>query len=234
MNTLELLIEDIRKVWDPARFSLPRQPVVVAEISPEILLAPTEEVLDMPIKLPYLPFKIPFDNGVQEIIDICTAFEQSINPDWENYHCYLTINQGLVQPRLTQRNPGAHFDGMQGTRYPLKFRACHQYLVSSNLPTTYYVQSFNIADLKTDKHNWFKTFERQKDPRTAYQPKPFELTLQTAYCVHESTPAVIASPRTFVRIEFSLKQFNRIGNTRNPILDTGWNYEPQPIPIHLI
>jgi len=221
MKELSLLVEDVHQNWNPRRFSIVHKPAVVAEISSSDLLQAKEEVLDMPIKLPTQAFRLPFDNDIKQIVEVCTDFEQGINPQWEQYHCYLTINQGIVRPGATQRNPGPHFDGMQGTRYPQKFPVCHQYLVSSALPTTYYVQPFATLNLDPDKHNWFKAFEQQVDPKTKYQPKPFELLLQTAYCVHESTPASAKTSRTFVRVEFSLKEFNRIGNSINPLLETG-------------
>lgn len=41
----------------------------------------------------------------------------------------------------------------------------------------------------------------------------------TAYNVHESTAASTSGLRTFVRLEFSLKKFDREGNTINPLFE---------------
>jgi hypothetical protein len=231
---LDLLVEDIRNEWNPKRYQTPHGPYVVGTVSPELVLSPKDDVLDMPIKLPHGDFVISMEDDVKKIVEMCVNFEREINPDWQDYHCYLTMNQGTVRHGETQRNPGVHFDGMQGVRYEEKLKACHQYLVSSALPTTFYVQPFDASDLDSTKHNWFKAFEEQARAENRYFPNPFELALMTAYCPHAATPAEEPTERTFIRVEFSLKQFNRLGNSKNPQLETGWTYEPQPIPEHLI
>jgi len=231
---LELLVEDIRMEWDPDRFQIPHGPYVVGTVSPEWVQSPKGDVLDMPIKLPHGEFRIPVGDDMKKIVKMCADFEKKINPDWQDYHCYLTINQGTIQPGKTQRNPGVHFDGMQGVRYTEKLKVCHQYLVSSALPTTFYVQPFDTSQLNPDTHNWFKAFESQVREENRFNPKPFELVLLTVYCPHAAKTAEKPTERTFVRVEFSLKQFNRLGNSTNPQLNTGWTYEAQPIPKHLI
>ena len=107
-------------------------------------------------------------------------------------------------------------------------------MISSCNPTVYYPHGFNFDVLDDNKHNFFLECDRQKQLDKAFIAKPNCLYLQTAYCVHESPAAKEDCFRSFVRVEFSLKQFNRIGNSENPNLKTGWNYEAQPIPEHLI
>lgn len=231
----QILIEDINNKWNPERFYIPRQPLHIDYISPIVLESKKDNILDMPIKLPKEDFQIPFDIEVEQIVDRCIQFEEEINVQWEDYYCYLTMNQGYVGVGETQRNSGAHFDGMQGEKYKEKFNVCHQYLVSSSLPTIYYTHEFNAERLDVTKHNWFNEFDRQKDKKYSMTPEPYELVLQTAYNVHECSVAKIGTKRTFVRIELSLKKFNRLGNTLNPLIDTSdWDYEPQPIPCKLI
>lgn len=230
----DTILEDINSVWSPSRYAIEHTPLTIGQVPPSWLLSRKSNVLDMPIKLPRGEFVVPgfAGEGVKDIVGRCLEAEKELNQDWEAYHCYLTINQGVVRSSETQRNPGVHFDGMQGTRYSPKLKACHQYLVSSALPTTFYVQSFDATALDADRDNWFTAFGRQADESCRYFPAPFDLVLMTAYCVHAATVAAITTSRTFVRVEFSLKQFNRRGNTINPLLETGWTYEDRPIPIH--
>lgn len=63
--------------------------------------------------------------------------------------------------------------------------------------------------------------------------KNLEINLMTAYSVHESTVADESCERTFVRLEFSRKTFNRVGNSVNELFDTGWEYVDLSIPDHL-
>ena len=116
--TLDLLIEDIKKTWSAERYGLVHKPYVITKVPVEVLTSPKPNVLDMPIKLPGGDFQVTYDDAVKTIVGLCVAFEQKINPDWEEYYCYLTMNQSIVLPGKTQRNAGVHFDGMQGSRYP--------------------------------------------------------------------------------------------------------------------
>jgi len=193
----------------------------------------------MPIKLKGHNFVLPSilslkaANIITHFIKVASAKEIKINPNWKDYYCYLTINQGLVKAGNSQRNTGAHFDGMQGVRYPDKFPVCHQYLISSSNPTIYYPNPFDFSKLDDNKDNFFSECDRQKDANKAIFAKVNCLYLQTAYHIHESPITREDCHRTFVRIEFSLKKFNRLGNSINPCLKTRWKYELQPIPSHL-
>ncbi len=230
---VDRLIQDINQVWDPKRFSIPHRPYTVRSVPSGLVLSPKKDVLDMPIRLPYGSLCIS-DEAVKEIVGMCFQFEKLINPELDNYYCYLTINQGVVRSGGTQRKPGVHFDGMQGVRYPEHFRVCHQYLVASALPTNFYVQSFDASKLEPGKHNWFAAFEAQKKEDNRYAARPFDLVFMTAYCPHAATVAEEPTDRTFIRVEFSLKRFDRLGNSVNPQMETGWTYEERPIPGHLI
>ena len=172
---------------------------------------------------------------LENLISIILNNEKAINPNkWFHCYTYLTVNQGVVWKGKSQRNPGAHFDGMQGNRYPYKSPVCHQYLVASAAPTIYWPGPFDFSQLDPNKHNFFLECDRQKVNQICTTAEPNTLYLQTAYDVHESPIVKKTTFRTFIRVEFSMKKFNRIGNTENPDLPTGWTYEDQPIPAHLI
>jgi hypothetical protein len=123
---------------------------------------------------------------------------------------------------------------MQGVRYPEKLPACHQFIVSSALPTIWHIQAFDASGLDPAVDNWFTAFEKQakRTDETLWAPDPLEVVLSTAYGVHESTKAVVDTDRTFVRVEFSMKQADRIGNTISP-LSKDWDWHPRPIPAGL-
>lgn len=236
MNNKELLIEDISSKWNAERFKYIRKPEYVSEVeSKEDFDKSIRSVLDMPIKIPHSDIRIPIDlktKSILEIVDKVIKFEKEINNNYEDYYMYLTVHHSDVQAGTSQRRLGAHIDGMQGERYKDKLKVCHSYLVSNEVPTCFFIQEFptNLCD-KTQ--NWFYEFDKVKDYNKSMLSKPYEINLMTAYNVHESTESTVNTLRTFVRIEFSLKEFNRIGNTINEEFKLDWEYEDRSIPPHL-
>lgn len=189
----------------------------------------------MPIKIPNSDIRIPnqLNNAsINEIVTTCLNFEKKINSKWQEYYLYLTVHHSFVAASETQRREGAHIDGMQGTRYHEKFPVCHSYIVSNIVPTRFFNHKFP-SNLSEEAQNWFYEFDKVKDYRKSSLTKPFEINLMTAYSVHESTPAIEDVTRTFVRLEFSRKVFDRLGNTINPLFDLDWNYQERSMPSHL-
>ena len=235
-DNLKLLQEDILESWNPERFGLVRYPHVVGELKEKKdLLKSMPSVLDMPIKIPNSEVRIPENlnrASIQEIVDTCLEFEKKINPNWQDYYLYLTVHHSFVEAAKTQRRAGAHIDGMQGVRYPEKFPVCHSYLVSNAVPTRFFNHTFP-TDLCEKSQNWFYEFDKVKDYQDSSLSKPFEINLMTAYSVHESTPATEDTIRTFIRLEFSRKKFDRRGNSINPLFDLDWDYQERSIPAHL-
>jgi len=203
---LELLIEDISNIWDIERFLIPHKPVILSKINENLVLSDKKNLQSELIRSPRKKFKSleTFGNGMQEIVSICLEHEKQINPNWNDYFCNLTIQQDVVYPNLAQRGSVAHIDGMQDARYPKKFPVCHQYIVSSTLPTAYYIQSFDLSKFDVT-FDWHVAFVDQAKEENIFHPKPFELVFQTAYCVHKGTEAKNYTPRTFIRVEFTLK-----------------------------
>lgn len=236
MANLEVLKEDIQNIWNPQRFGILRAPHVVGRVQDAARFGSKKRsVLDMPIKIPGSDVRLPKDLqgvGLEEVIDQCVAFEKTINAGYDAYYLYLTVHQSDVKASTTQRRAGAHIDGMQGERYPEKFEVCHSYLVSDAIPTRFFVQEFP-TDLCELTQNWFYEFDRVKNPNCAVMSKNLEINLMTAYNVHESTEATEDVRRTFIRLEFSKKQFNRLGNTPNERFDLDWTFEERGIPKHL-
>ncbi|WP_336769774.1 hypothetical protein [Bacillus bombysepticus] len=236
MNNLTVLIEDIKQKWNPKRFNLVRHPHSVGELQhKDCLIEPKRSVLDMPIKIPNSDVRIPTDlntPSLLEMVEKCLEFEKSINPNWNDYYMYLTVHHSYVEKATTQRRGGAHIDGMQGERYTEKLPACHSYLVSNAVPTKFYNHPFP-SNLCERTQNWFYELDKVKDENTSTLSKPFEINLMTVYNVHESTQATTSGLRTFIRLEFSLKQFDRIGNSINPLFDLNWELKERSIPKHL-
>lgn len=235
-KNFSILKEDIENVWDPKRFGIVRYPLEVCELeNKKDFSEEVDSVLDMPIKLPNTDIKVPHNlrkKSIMEIIEKCVEFEKNINPNWEDYYIYLTVHHSFVKKEESQRRTGAHIDGMQGEKYKKKMKVCHSYIVSDAVPTRFFNQNLP-TNLCEKTQNWFYEFDKVKDYSKSNLSKPFIINLMTAYSLHQSELSKEDTTRTFVRLEFSLKQFNRIGNTKNELFDLDWEFVERDIPDHL-
>lgn len=232
-----LLIQDIESVFDPSRFNLRRLPANVGAIDPN-KIGTLPSSLDMLIKLPegkvILPEPYLNDEGVCDFIEQSLRFEDIILPGWrDHYYAYLTIDRRKVEQGRSHRNEGWHFDGMQGGRFPDKMKVCHQYVMSTSLPTEYTSFPTDASNLDEMHHNWFKELGGQvPDDEPTYRSEAGNISLMSAYQLHRSP---IARPedagwRTFIRLDISLKQQDRLGNTLNPDLPAPWGFVPRNLP----
>jgi hypothetical protein len=241
-----LVLRDVHSLWDPRRFLEPRRPVSLGLLGADELAVFTApgavRVLDLPIKMPDCDeYRLPralaqFAGVVQRIIDV----EHAINPQHADYHAYLTIDQRPVTPGTLHREAPCHVDGFQGARWHPRCRVNHSYTVSDVLPTAYYPQAFDFAGLDERVHDYFWEMNAQvADTAEAHrwQPRPAELTLMDAYCVHRGVEAEAPTERTWLRLSFEERRrvFDRLGNAHNPLFEYAWEMVERDIEqLHLV
>ncbi len=224
---------DINGIWNPEKFNIERKPWTVGVIKNKSTLSNLPSCLNMPIKLRgkediVLPFPYSLNPAINEIVYKTIEAEKECNPDYKDYFAYITVDCRNMSAGKTQRNPGWHIDSMQGVRYPEKLPACHSFLCSTVFPTEFATNSFNASGLSEEKHNWSDEFAKQVDEEKIFKPKAGDLTTMSAYQIHRSPIIKENTQRTFVRVEFSKKKFNRIGDSINPLLPTDFVYEERP------
>ena len=120
-----------------------------------------------------------------------------------------------------------HVDGFQGARVSPKLVIDHSYLVSNKYPTVFYGHGFHVNHLDEAVHNFFLEFDEQAREEITWRPNPFEICLINAYQVHRSDYATEDSERTFLRLSFTLRKFDRLGNTHNPLFNYDWTMVPR-------
>lgn len=232
------IIHDLNTIWDRNRFLVPRTPVSLGYLTPEemkIFSSPNAiRTLDMPIKFPGSNFRVP-DSLAQfkDIIQKVANYEAQVNKDcYDEYYCYLTVDQSMVRPTTLQREAPCHVDGFQGARWKPKTKINHTYVMSDHIPTAYYVQPFDLNHLDEEKHNFF--WEMNKivaDTKSAHvwYPKPGEISLMDAYCVHRGSEADTPIFRTWIRLSFEVRIFDRLGNAHNPLFNYEWEMQKRDI-----
>jgi hypothetical protein len=242
----EPVIRGIGQTWSLAQFLVPRRPVSLGVLEPEVLEQFCRDgvprVLDMPIKFPDNPeYRLPralaqFAPVIQKIIN----FEHRVNPEHHDYFAYLTIDQRTVAAETLQREAPCHVDGFQGARWQPKCRTNHSYTVSDVLPTAYYVQPFDFAQLDEAVHDFFWEMNAQvalSNEAHRWQPRPAELTMMDCYCVHRGVEAEAETRRTWLRLSFEERRrvFDRLGNAHNPLFDYAWEMVERDIEqLHLV
>lgn len=233
------ILEDLHTVWDISKFQVARVPLEVGElVDRHAFQCPTIRILDMPIKLAgsndyKIPNEVtPFINTIQMIVD----HEHSILSEQQllSYHAYLTIDQSEVKVGTMQRKPGAHVDGFQGARISPKTLINHSYVVSNGTPTVFYPHSFNFSHLNEGIHDCFLEMDAQAKEDKAMLSKPYFIYLMDAYTVHRAEIATKNCFRTFLRISYDVKEFDRLGNTINPLLSYSWNMVPREVQSTLV
>jgi hypothetical protein len=234
-----IILHELHSVWDIAKFNIPRTPLAIGDVSDR---TPFERqvlrVLDMPIKLAgsneyKIPDEItPFLGTIQQIIN----YEHSIlTPEQlRSYHAYITIDQSYVEAGSFQRKPGAHVDGFQGARIHPKTIINHSYVVSNGTPTLYYSHAFNFSPLDERIHDCFLEMDIQANNANSMNTNHYTIYLMDAYNVHRATAATVKCFRTFLRISYDVKMFDRLGNTRNNMFDYQWNMVPREVQSTLI
>lgn len=194
-------------------------------------------ILDMPVKVPNGSIQIPpplywWNEFVNKAISAARHTFGFLAV--ERKFAYLTIDQGLVKKNTTQRASGYHVDGFQGARLPYNVEPDFNYVVSDCLPTVFSVQSYNFDGLDLAKHNLFHEMDRQARPENDWRPKPLEIVECSAYTVHRADSAPHDMERTFMRLTFSVREFDRKGNTINPLFGSMWKYVSRETPDNLI
>ncbi len=233
------IVEAFNQPFDLRHFKTARRPVQLGVLPPgEVSLLATNtgapRTLDMPIKFPGSDFRLPKELAMYApIIRRIANYEAAINRTcYDEYFAYLTIDNGFVEPGKLQREAPCHVDGFQGARWNPKVRANHTYTVANAISTAYYVQPFDFDLLDEAKHDFFWEMNRQvalTNGQFAWCPEDGELTLMDCYSVHRGRQASERTYRTFLRLSFEVRIFDRLGNAHNPMFQYDWAMVPRDI-----
>lgn len=180
--------------------------------------------LDMPIKMAgsndyRIPFElIQFREALSEII----AWENSHNSAVKDFYAYITVDQSTLGDKKYHREPGLHVDGYQGARINPKTWCDRSYIVNDCDCPVFWNQAFeSVETLDDSKKNIFYEFDRTGHYSAKIKTVPYDIYFMDSYTVHSAEPA-LSQKRTFLRLTFSVKQFDRLGNSHNNCFDYKW------------
>ena len=237
-HSTSAVVADLGSIWDLNKFKTLRRPLSVACVSPKDMalfsLPGMPRILDMPIKFPGTEYRVPKEYAqLRPVLEMIAHHRAAFNiPGEEEFYAYLTVDQSWVEPGILQREAPCHVDGFQGARWNPKVRLNHTYTIGDAVPTTYYEQPFDFDALNEKVHNFFWEMNRivaLTKSRHAITPEDGELTMMDAYCVHRGSPAPERLYRTWIRLSFEVRKFDRLGNAHNPMFDYNWEMVPRDI-----
>lgn len=228
----EPVLRDLDTNFDLRLYGEGRRPVSLGKLGTHERLSyvqPLPEyaqhVLDMPIKFPDMEIRLPRElESLRLVLQHIADTERALNPRYDRYYAYLSLQQGMVKAGTRHRENPYHVDGFQGPRWPMKHPVNHSYLLTDALPTVFYPRPFPLDEIDPSFDDIYAEFGRviESNPGPTWRPEPHELLLMDAYCVHRGDVAPVDTWRTWIRVSWETRIFDRLGNTHNPCFDYDW------------
>lgn len=150
-------------------------------------------------------------------------FEHTYNNDVFNFFAYLTVDQTKPNGSAYHREPGLHVDGFQGARIQPKVKCDRSYIVVDNNCPSFWNQSFDsVIYMDDSRQNIFHEFDRTRKKSSEIKINPYDIMFMDSYLVHSANKIEEDIPRTFVRLSYSVRQFDRLNNSHNNCFDYSW------------
>lgn len=221
-DKLHQAIVEERTPFSQAKYLEGHAPYPLPDIDTSALNQEYARCLMMPIRLAGgQVYSIPNEwIGLIDIIREIIIIEESVNPSWQDYNTYLTVDYSPVKAEEQQRRGGLHADGYQGANIVPKLKSSRAYVMTSNGGTRFYPHPFVTVD--DTRLNVFEGFDLQAEDDKVMIAKEHCVYFIDAYCVHESGFASRDGFRTFARLTFDLEICDRKGDTKNSLIDYDW------------
>ncbi len=237
--------DNLDRVFDYAEFSKPRHPPVSIGFLQNTsdfdcpFPADSLQAQDMPIAFPggIYEYRIPsLYMKLEEPIRLIANAWHAIQPHPERYYAYLSISHGLVPPWQSLRRPSIHCDGFQSARVEPKQLGEYAFVASNALPTIFYIESFDTSELDPAKDDFFVHYSKITSKRPKDCQRPYEISMMDPYCLHAAVINATdeAVLRTFIRIQYSTRIYDRVGNAHNPAFDYQWEMVRREAQLDLI
>jgi hypothetical protein len=150
-------------------------------------------------------------------IEDCVAQAKAADLPVRNRFIYVTLDSRPFKKGRTQRNPGWHTDGLQGSEVPVKQRGCFHYLWTNKLPFKISTQGFDLSGLNVTKHHVFDSLALQVYDDSVKTTEAEHLYLINCYQMHTAVPAQEdLEDRLFVRVSFSELVYTSSSMSLNP------------------
>ena len=154
----------------------------------------------------------------EEFIKFCCIYETSFNKRFEELYGHITVDYKEVKAGTTQRVPGWHVDGFQGSKFPRKHEIEHSYLWSSVVSTEFCPGPFFVSHIDESKYMIFDEMCKQATNKEIFQALDKNVYIFDPYMVHRSPVCYENQKRLLVRITFEYQKLLDPNDTINPAL----------------
>lgn len=226
--------------WNIDYYSRENLPVVIGELTDKEVFSKALDhkglrFLDLPIYMPDQGWRIPRELAqFKEVIALAVEHERILNPTFEKDHyVYITVDQGIVPPRESQRRAGFHGDSYRRINTKKKqvtVPVDYLYVIYDNCPTRFVKGPFSFNDI--DSENIEDVLA--KFSAIGMNQKPilypnYTLVRMDPYCVHDAGINDTDKPvsRTFVKISVSKVKYAHLGNAKNNLFIYDWPLVPR-------
>jgi hypothetical protein len=177
-----------------------------------------------------LPVELDF---LKEYIMFCCTYETSFNKRFEDLFMHITVDWNpCIKKGGTQRVPGFHVDGFQGSKFPEKHEIEHSYLWSTSFisedvennglnrgsGTEFCVQPFFISHIDESKYLIFDELNKQANELNVLKTMDGNVYIFDPYMVHRSPVVNTDTSRLLVRITMEYQKLLDPNDTVNPEL----------------
>ncbi len=220
--------------WDPATYESENLPSVVGNLRDHATFSQQRgvRILDLLIRDPKKGWAIPkVLEPFREAIQMAVEHERAINPDFDELHVYVTIDQKKVEPDKFQRRPGGHADAFptkETNNISSELVLDDTYIMSDRpeistwlMPGPFPVKDVDLNDDEAVLKRFDEVGQKQIAAGKAKQMPAFQMIRMTPYDIHAVAQNKTGHPieRTFIKVQFSRDRLNMMGNTLNRVED---------------
>lgn len=233
-----VFLEDIKKPFDTRRFALERAPMDSFIYTPAKPNRPWTSRNHWMIKSKSDSFILleDLEPDVRRFCQKAIDFMRAFRLPFEDRYLYLTVDDRELEEGAVQRQPGWHFDGMQGSEVETPNPGCFNFLWCDHSPMEYSTQAFPTEDLDRHTVNLFDTLGQQVRPESRMTATAGMTHLMGPYQLHQGRPVERSGRRKLLRLSASHQPITSIRMTINPYMTYDYPYHTTSgaIPSHLV
>jgi len=225
-------LTSIGQQWNIDEFKQARQPIDIGLVQDRLaFLNPMPNVVNLPIKMEgsdtlYIPVEY---EGMVEALSKIMSYEKAVNPSYDEYYAYMTIDKSYVKTGSSQSRFIYHVDGYQSAEQTA-MTVQRNYYVTDIVPNIYVVDPMETNGLLGDTvGEWFDSFTHQSQHVDTMKAIPLHIYHYDGYQVHSPMKALATTDKTTLKVSFTRRKLNQIGNGINPLIDYEWTYIPNKL-----
>lgn len=225
-------LTSIGQEWNIDEFKYARQPIDIGLIQDRFaFLNPMPNVVNLPIKMEsndtlYIPVEY---EGMVEALSKIISYEKEVNPSYDKYYAYMTIDKSYIKKGSSQSRFIYHVDGYQSAEQTA-MTVQRNYYVTDIVPNIYVVDPMETNGLQGDTvGKWFDSFTHQSQHVDTMKAIPLHIYHYDGYQVHSPTQTMATTDKTTLKVSFTRRKLNQLGNGINPLIDYEWTYTPNKL-----